>query len=256
MLRTGADLCCILEWDTAFFGFCIARVQVDHLTEEYISGIDTWCGENCVRCLYFLARSDDPATTRLAEDNSFRLVDVRLTLARDLSNPTGGSEIGHGCAALVRTVRPEDLDVMQRIARESHRTTRFYYDPNFPSHLRESLYVTWITQSCQGYADRVLIAELDNLPVGYLTCHLDSARDMGSIGLVGVSSHVQGRQIGQQLVREALGWFAAQGAREVSVVTQGRNLSAQRLYQRCGFLTRAVQLWYHRWYELPGVCHG
>jgi dTDP-4-amino-4,6-dideoxy-D-galactose acyltransferase len=256
MLGTALDLCRLLEWDSSFFGFCIARVQVDRLTEETISQIDAWCSENHVRCLYFLARPDDPATTRLAEDNSFRLVDVRLTFARDLPSPIGGSEISHDGAALVRTARPEDLEVMRRIARESHRTTRFYYDPNFPPHLRESLYETWITQSCQGYADRVLVAELDSLPVGYLTCHLYSAQGMGSIGLVGVSSHVQGRQIGQQLVREALSWFAAQGAREVSVVTQGRNLGAQRLYQRCGFLTRSVQLWYHRWYEREGTRHG
>jgi ribosomal protein S18 acetylase RimI-like enzyme len=255
MLHTGAELCRILEWDTSFFGFCIARVQADRLTEEHISHIAAWCSENRVRCLYFLARSDDPATTRLAEDNGFRLVDVRLTFARDPSSPIGGTEIGHGCPALVRTVRPEDLDGLQRIARESHKTTRFYCDSNFPAHLSESLYETWITRSCQGYADRVLIAELDGLPVGYLTCHLDSAQGMGSIGLVGVSSHAQGRRIGQQLVREALTWFAVQGAREVSVVTQGRNLSAQRLYQRAGFLTRSVQLWYHRWYELPGIVH-
>jgi hypothetical protein len=31
-------------------------------------------------------------------------------------------------------------------------------------------------------------------------------------------------------------------------VTQGRNLAAQRLYQRTGFLIRDLQLWYHKWY--------
>jgi len=32
------------------------------------------------------------------------------------------------------------------------------------------------------------------------------------------------------------------------VVTQGRNLAAQRLYQRNGFVTASLQLWYHRWF--------
>jgi ribosomal protein S18 acetylase RimI-like enzyme len=35
----------------------------------------------------------------------------------------------------------------------------------------------------------------------------------------------------------------------VSVVTQGRNVAAQRLYQRAGFVTASTQLWYHRWLD-------
>jgi hypothetical protein len=34
------------------------------------------------------------------------------------------------------------------------------------------------------------------------------------------------------------------------VVTQGNNLAAQRLYQTCGFLSRDLQLWYHKWYPV------
>ena len=33
-----------------------------------------------------------------------------------------------------------------------------------------------------------------------------------------------------------------------SVVTQGRNVAAQRLYQSAGFRTAAVQLWHHCWF--------
>ena len=50
------------------------------------------------------------------------------------------------------------------------------------------------------------------------------------------------RGIGWALVAESLRWFAVHGARQVSVVTQGRNVQAQRLYQHCGFLTRSMQL--------------
>jgi hypothetical protein len=35
-------------------------------------------------------------------------------------------------------------------------------------------------------------------------------------------------------------------------VTQGKNIAAQRLYQKNGFLIRDLQLWYHKWY-LIGV---
>jgi ribosomal protein S18 acetylase RimI-like enzyme len=55
--------------------------------------------------------------------------------------------------------------------------------------------------------------------------------------------------VGRKLVVASLGWFDAHGADRVTVVTQGRNIAAQRLYQRCGFLTRSTGLWYHRWFS-------
>jgi dTDP-4-amino-4,6-dideoxy-D-galactose acyltransferase len=53
-------------------------------------------------------------------------------------------------------------------------------------------------------------------------------------------------------VNASLGWFAQHGCDRVQVVTQGRNLAAQRLYQRAGFLTADLKLWYHKWYQNCG----
>ena len=39
------------------------------------------------------------------------------------------------------------------------------------------------------------------------------------------------------------------GARAVRVGTQARNLAAQRLYQRRGFLSERVELCYHLWLD-------
>jgi dTDP-4-amino-4,6-dideoxy-D-galactose acyltransferase len=55
--------------------------------------------------------------------------------------------------------------------------------------------------------------------------------------------------VGRALVVNAIRWFSGQGVDSVSVVTQGRNVRAQRLYQRCGFTTRSVELWFHRWFS-------
>jgi Acetyltransferases len=81
--------------------------------------------------------------------------------------------------------------------------------------------------------------------VGYISCRV--ATETGDIGLVAVDGKCRGLGLGDQLVSQALSWFAAQGARRVTVVTQGLNVPAQRLYQKSGFLVSAVQLWYHLW---------
>jgi len=172
------------------------------------------------------------------------LVDVRMTFEHQLS---GIVESANG-DTVVRMARAEDVVPLQGVARQSYYGTRFYFDQNFPRQLCDLLYEEWIKASIEGYADAVLVAELDGIPVGYISCHLDRKSSTGKIGLVGVSSRVRGQNIGRTLVSNVLEWFSAQGTQKVIVVTQGRNYLAQRCYQRCGFLTKKVHLWYHKWY--------
>jgi len=239
-------LCQILDWDSDFFGCRIAQITVNRLNGVNLERILTWCRNHAIRCLYFLADADHAETIRLAEDNGFRLVDIRVTLDKVLQDiPIIREEAS---LVAVRLFKPEDIPALRAIARTSYHDSRFYYDPNFPKHLCDFLYETWIEKSCDGYADAVLVAELEGQPVGYVSCHLLSQRE-GKIGLVGVSAHSRGKGLGQRLMSESLRWFSQRGVRQVTIVTQGRNCTAQRLYQQLGFLTKSVQLWYHRWFE-------
>ena len=126
---------------------------------------------------------------------------------------------------------------------------RFYFDRHFPRELCARLYETWIEESCKGYAQAVLVAQHHGQPAGYITCHVYP--DHGQIGLLGISPNARKLGIGAGLIHAALDWFAAQDLNAVTVVTQGRNIAAQRLYQQCGFLTEKCELWYHRWFNPP-----
>ncbi len=86
----------------------------------------------------------------------------------------------------------------------------------------------------------------DSMIAGYVTAAVEPD-GAGRIGLLAVAAAAQGQGTGGRLVAAACGWLAARGAAPVRVVTQGRNLRAQRLYQRFGLRTGAVELWYHRW---------
>jgi dTDP-4-amino-4,6-dideoxy-D-galactose acyltransferase len=244
------NLCQYLEWDSEFFGYRIARVTVNWLDRETIEQVMRWCKSNNIDCLYFLANAGDGKTIRLVEDHRFRFVDIRVTLERgldaplDIPNKTVQGEI--------RLCRPDDIPALRAIARVNYHNTRFYDDPNFPESLCDTLYETWIEKSCKGYADEVLVAELEGDPVGYITCHL-LEQSVGQIGLVGVHPESRSKGMGEKLINESLCWFTGQGLRRVRVVTQGRNCKAQRLYQKNGFLTDSVQLWYHRWFPPKGA---
>lgn len=211
--------------------------------------IDEWSRNNRIRCIYFLARVDDPASVRAAEKHGFLLVDIRLTFQRklDLAEPLTGA--GQTEAYGIRTVRKDDLSELQAIAVKAHTNTRFFSDVLFPRERAEALYSTWIALECQGRAQKVLVSvSAADRPLGYITCRSDSKRREGQIGLLGVTNEVRRQGIGNSLVLAALHWLSRQGVQTVSVVTQGRNPSALRLYERCGFLVRDLQFWYHKWY--------
>ena len=238
-------ICEYLEWDSQFFGRRIARANISCLTKSSASEIDSWCGAHEIECLYFLASFSDHENVKIAQENMFRLVDVRVTLDLDLS--TAKANVDATCPR-VRNAVESDIPALRAIARTAHRDSRFYYDEEFPNHLCDELYETWIETSCHGWSANVFVAGEGKDIAGYLTCHLPD-RSNGQIGLVGVASNAQGKGIGSDLVSHAVRWFAQEGVEKVSVVTQGRNVRAQRLYQRRGFVTRSVDLWFHRWFS-------
>lgn len=234
-----------LPWDSEFFGVRIGRVLPGALTPASLADLMAWRRAQAIDCLYFLADPDRADSLRLAEQNDFHLVDLRVTLERKTSGNAG--ETAQPATAEIRPFQPGDRDALRAIARISHRDSRFYFDGHFPREQCDALYETWIDRSVDGFADATLVAGVEGRAAGYITCHCDPQE--GRIGLLGVHPDFQGRALGQALVKAALAWFSDAGPGQVSVVTQGRNVRAQRLYQRCGFLTRSVQLWYHWWDE-------
>lgn len=234
----------LLTWDSDFFGVRIASITGHRLSREEDSAIKEWCRDNRIDCLYFLADPSDTATIRVAEDSGFHLVDIRVTLDRKISATPSAWQPE---APSIRLANTADIQALRPIAAVNHRDSRFYHDGGFSPERCDELYATWIEKSCTGFADAVLVPAPESEAVGYLSCHLRDT-GIGQIGLVGVSSACQGKGLGQQLLDESMRWFAAAGVDRVEVVTQGRNIAAQRLYQRRGFMTKSVQLWYHAWF--------
>lgn len=241
MSTSNTAICEFLEWDSNFFGLNIARLAARRLTPEACLAAEDWCLANRIHCLYFLADADHAETVQLAEARGFNFVDVRVTL--DQAIPESISS-----APDVRPFHPSDASRLREIAGSSHRDSRFYFDPNFTAGRCDALYETWIERSVEGWADATFVVGPPGAACGYLTCHLSPALT-GSIGLVAIAETSRGKGLGRQLVNASLAYFQQQGMHRASVVTQGRNVDSQRLYQGCGFRTRSQLLWFHRWFQ-------
>jgi len=238
----------ILDWDTEFFGFRVGRVLDTELTCDGAREVAAWARREAVACVYFLAGDGDSQSAHAAERVGFRLMDVRVELGLSLRDEHPRAERTGGNTELAK---PEDVSALCDIAAASHRDTRFWADPRFPRERCAALYARWIDRSCAGEADAVLIARLEGRAAAYVTCHLegDDVEDLsvGRIGLVAVTERARGRSVGGGLVASAVEWFESNGADRVRVVTQGRNAVAARLYERAGFRTQRVGLWFHLW---------
>ena len=237
--------CEILDWDSKFFGVRIARVIGHRMDRQKIAEVLRVVREEAIHCVYFLA-DPEPATTQIAECNGFQLVDMRVTLGARLLSSHGGMWQEDG----VREVEVADIPAIREIATHSHTDSRFYRDGRFSQDLCDELYRIWITRNCHGCADAVLVAEHESRPAGYVSCHL-KGDGRAEIGLVGIEESARNAGLGAKLVRHALRWFQEREVQDVTVATEGSNIAALRLYQQCGFLTAAMQLWFHYWHEFP-----
>lgn len=245
-IMSNLSLCEYLDWDSRFFGCRIGRLDSRAISGPGdLAAAAEWGTRESIDCVYLLVDSDRHDVIRAAEEQGCRLVDVRVTLQFALSNAPDPRALPLG--GRVRPARQEDSSALAAIARYSHRDSRFFADPCFPDARCEDLYDEWIRASVRGYADAVMVAEFGGVPVGYITLHRNSSSGEGSIGLVAVAEEHRGRKLGAALLSAALSWFQSAGAPLVTVVTQGSNVSAQRLYQRSGFLTHSVAFWYHWW---------
>src|SRR5436309_5219847 len=150
--ETAENVSCeLLDWDSDFFGFPVARVRGSTLDERSAASIDEWCTEAGVRCLYLLADADALETARVADAHGYRPVDVRLTLRHDLDRlPDGALPVP------IRDGRPGDIPALAAVATRSHHDSRFYHDPGFARDRCDALYATWIEGAVRDPARSVL----------------------------------------------------------------------------------------------------
>jgi len=239
----------ILPWDSEQLGIPAARLEYlvaigsyaeQRLTKDKL--LESVMGVARDRGVWHLSTrvdSSDLSSLHAFEEAGFITVDGILTFACDLSvhhpAPAGGD-------FTIRQATADDAAETGELACHAYEFDRFHSDPFIDSQRADELHATWVRNSCNGVAaDAVLLAEDESGILGFVTCALNRKSQKGSKGLVGTivlvatAARAQGRGVGRAVTMAAVEWFRAQGCTEVEVGTQMRNITASRLYQKCGF---------------------
>ena len=236
-----------LQWDSAHFGRRIARATSRQADMDSCEILLRACRDEAIECLYFLTEASDQATIAALQSHGFEFVDIRLALSAQYSmlRPAALAE-----GIRIRLGAERDLDQLLPIAGASFGQSRFYVDARFGRDRATAMFQIWLRKSFAGEPGAaVIVAEHEGAAVGFVTCHLHKPPGEGNIGLVGVAESARGLGCASGMIQQAGRWFAGQDVERLNVVTQGRNVAAQRLYQRNGFVTRSVELWFHKWFN-------
>ncbi len=231
-----------LDWDSAFFGFPIARVTATRVDEAALDAAAGACRAHGVRCAYLLLGADDARGSALAQAAGFVLRDVRVTLERSVPDAPAAAP------ASIAPARPEQHAALEALARAAFADapTRFAADDGFPAERCRELYAAFLRRGLDGAPERVALASADAR--GFAVCHLEREQGRGTIELLAVAPEQRGRGLGGALVEASLAVFADAGLRRAAAVTQAANVGSQRIHQRSGFRTSDAALWFHRWF--------
>jgi len=243
----AASLLSRLDWDTEHFGFPVGRIDAAPSDGELQRALTE--GRACgYRLVYWPASHDRQAPAGLLSDFDGQLVDRKLTFARSLE-ACEHAPLDSGDVTIKPFRQPKPSAELAALAIAAGEYSRFAVDRRFPRNKFESLYRIWIERSVSGEIAGAVLVACDSasrsLPAGVIT--VKATGDVGNIGLVAVAASHRGRGVGSKLIAAAHRWMHEHGAIKATVVTQGANAPACRLYERAGYAVEQVENVYHFW---------
>lgn len=234
--------CELLQWDSDFFGFPVARVRGPELDRDSAAAVDAWCTERGVRCLYLLLDADDNESARAADAHGYELVDVRLTLSHDLDGlPEADPE------ASIRQAEPRDIPALSALAARSHRDSRFYRG-GFPRGRCDALYARWVADAGRDPDRWVGVREVAGTAVGYKVVRPPGEDGIAVMEILAVDESHRREGIGRNLLQAGLRWGRSVGALAVETATQERNGVSYETHLALGFSCTRREAWRHKWF--------
>jgi dTDP-4-amino-4,6-dideoxy-D-galactose acyltransferase len=235
----------MLEWDTDFFGFAVAKIIPHRLTAGELESILALLKKQNVCLAYWACDPSDRESQQSANSFGGFLADKKIIYGMNLRNAP------EACFRKVETSIEEYLEslpnaALEALALESGVFSRFNVDPKIPKEQFESLYKLWILNSVnKKIADAVFVARDRGKIFGMAT--VSTKNDCGHIGIIAVDKSMRRRHVGVDLVHTAQNWFVLQNSKTAQVVAQKDNVAACNLYEKCGFHIEKTEHFYHFW---------
>jgi len=231
----------ILEWDSVFFGFKVAKINT-FTSKEVYQAIIKELKQQDVKLVYCFAKPFSFEDNVLKE-NVALLVDEKVTYARIIN------EDQFDAPEVNIHVYSEGVvsDKMLDIALQTSEHSRFRVDTNFQNEEFKKLYYQWIKNAVENCKDGELFTYEEGATLKGLIYLKEVSDKIGSISLIGVDQGYRGEQIGTKLINQSLSYFKRKKKNEIQVVTQKQNVLACNFYEKNYFKLIDTVNVYHIW---------
>ncbi|MBC7351311.1 MAG: GNAT family N-acetyltransferase [Thermogutta sp.] len=237
----------VLDWDSKFFGFSVARVDWSGDVSQIAEAI-AHARKMDVTLLYVFGPADANFPGNIVNSIVSIFKSQRVELAKELIDGPNLADNPEGIIALAATnCNVKEVSELGVIA-GSH--SRFMCDPIIPRTVGERLFRLWAENSLRGVlADANFGYWSDSRIMGFVSVRRQETG--GRIMLIAVRREARGEGIGSRLVRAAESYVAATGGDTITVATQGHNEPAFRLYHSAGYKEVARSGVWHVWLKPP-----
>jgi ribosomal protein S18 acetylase RimI-like enzyme len=245
-----------LSWDSDHFGYACGGIHILVPSLEYskqaniishlLKKVLSVARERRYKFLSLKCNSNFSPLIHTLEKLGFLLMDCELILA--LSDKTPLHYEGH---YRIEVLKNTNFDELSKFA-DVYTLSRFHSDPNIPKQKAEELWRKSIINSCQGFADEVIVIFDQKKPAGFITCMDDKVsmkifpKKIRSFFLVGVAPEYQGKGVGKCLMQYAIK-HSLKSTDLIETETQSMNFAALSLYQVSGFRIVSSKFSFHKW---------
>lgn len=253
-------------WDSKITGRSIgtithlAVIRDDHANTEILHAlIDKLLpslvkrGTQCVVCK---VQSDELATVHALEQRGFLLMDTLMDFVFDFSRtPLEKINLPQRDQDLkIRRAAPQDLSALMAINEKAFGAYfgRYHADPKLPTGAATKIYAEWVRSAFEGWADWILVAEVDDKIAGYglwrkpLEIETKNSLRLAHYDLAAIDPEFRGRGLWTALMLDGMR-IAREFAQYIIGPVHVTNYPVQHSLQKFDWRSSGARHSFHRW---------
>lgn len=262
----GLIVCEELPWDSRVLQGqwkCIKYLMASSTVEDrnslfllLINELFSWVKKCGTDCIVMKSSSDNIAVTYALESSGFHLMDTNLVYVMDFTkNPFEKiSPPPLPQDALIRLATNTDKNELLEIARVAFQGhfSRYMVDSHITKNIAQNVYVEWMRSCIDGYADWIVVAEIDHRIAGYTIWKKASIEELnhnirlGHFSIAGIHPNFAGRGLFSALTYAGMSLLHTQ-VDYIEGPTHINNYPVQQGYHKLGWKIVDARHSFHKW---------